>query len=310
MKLTEEARFRCFTLIELLVVIAIIAILAAMLMPALESAREQAQRVSCTSRQHEILLGSFLFANDNDGRLPNVNNGRYAQVGVADPAIATWGPTYFGAGWVRDGDWHTPELFVCPGLSRDEYYWLTDGQGGRDPYSKISDHIYGNSIVIGYVIWGGTVNKFTRLGQTVLGNTRSAINMEDVPLHRLGGDDVLMADRLTQGARFNQYDPDADIPWTVPHGVHGAPDGTNQGHADGSVKWFDFQEVNYCYERNGHAGNAHTYILYHADENAQLNRGGYGTPDILSDSSLRNDFILEGSHWWGIRTGGAYDPNP
>ena len=299
-----------FTLIELLVVIAIIAILAAMLMPALESAREQAQRVNCTGRQREIMLGALLFANDHDGKLPNIANGRYAQVGVADPAIAEWGPAYFGETWVRDGDWHVPQLFACPALSRDEYYWLTDGQGGRDPYSRISDHIYGNSIVIGYVIWPGTVHKFGRLGQTVVGSTRSAINMEDVPVHRLSSEDVLMADRLTQGARLREYDPDADIPWTVPHGEFATPDGTNQAHADGSVQWIDFGHVNYCYERNGHAGNAHTYILYHAGQNAQLNRGGYGTPDILSDGSLRNDFIREGSSWWGIRTGGSYEPSP
>jgi hypothetical protein len=37
---------------------------------------------------------------------------------------------------------------------------------------------------------------------------------------------------------------------------------------------------------------------------------GYGTVDILSDGSLRNDFILAGSSWWGIRTGGSYAPSP
>ncbi|MFP4029623.1 MAG: type II secretion system protein [Candidatus Brocadiia bacterium] len=296
-----------FTLIELLVVIAI---LAAMLMPALEKAREAAYRVSCVSRQRELILGSLLFANDHDGKLPNIANGRYSQVGVVDPAIATWGPGYFGERWERDGDWYVPELFVCPSLKRNEYYWLTDGQAGRDPYSRISDHIYDNSIVIGYVIWPGTVSKFTREGKTVVGNTRSAVNMEEVPVRRLGSADVLMADRLTQGERIDQYAPEADIPWTVPHGEFAAPDGTNQAHADGSARWIDFSNVNYYYERNRYSANAHTYILYYAAENARLNRGGYGSPNVLSDPNLQNDFILAGSGWWGTRSGGTYDPSP
>ena len=59
-----------FTLIELLVVIAIIAILAAMLMPALEEAREKAQRATCLNNLHQQHLGAQMYYNDNDGRLP------------------------------------------------------------------------------------------------------------------------------------------------------------------------------------------------------------------------------------------------
>jgi prepilin-type N-terminal cleavage/methylation domain-containing protein/prepilin-type processing-associated H-X9-DG protein len=103
--LTFKPNRRGFTLIELLVVIAIIAILAAMLLPALAQAKLRAQGASCLNNMKQLQLGAILYGGDNNDFLPR-NNTLYA--GDTINKTPNWVDGVFEWGGDTGGAGHKP----------------------------------------------------------------------------------------------------------------------------------------------------------------------------------------------------------
>ena len=118
--LLRRVKMRIFTLIELLIVIAIIAILAGMLLPALNAAREKAHGISCVSQAKQIALAGNMYSNDFQGRVPlgfdlydNTNN-------------------YFRL--LRDNNYVAGKIMACNSSLRDIYH---DTNADRPPVGTL-----------------------------------------------------------------------------------------------------------------------------------------------------------------------------
>jgi len=125
---------RIFTLIELLIVIAIIAILAAMLLPVLNKAREKVKSIGCANNLKQLALGCLGYANENNDYMPRAGfggeNGIYFECLVAP---------YVGAAGVKKSDniprvqpeamvYRCPsDLFVRPVIPQNDEFFTRLG---------------------------------------------------------------------------------------------------------------------------------------------------------------------------------------
>ncbi|HEY1662621.1 MAG TPA: prepilin-type N-terminal cleavage/methylation domain-containing protein [Verrucomicrobiae bacterium] len=225
-----RAGYHAFTLIELLVVIAIIAVLAAMLLPALASAKERSKRAGCMNNLRQLGLAAITYAGDNNDYVfscfsgSGVNSDKYAKNQLALlPGELTAAQNY-GAGMVTN----SACIWTCPDIPQLPYY--ETGAGGQWD--------------IGYQYFGGLTN-WENVNFPSGISAYSPIKLSaSKPWWTLAADAVVKIDGAWGGG-YSTTSPTYNNMPAHRSGSSMRPVGGNEVTADGSVHWYKFESMSY-----------------------------------------------------------------